>query len=420
MAKKKHRPTSPSVNVKPASSQHSVAQGKGTSLNVSSSSIVERQKELTTVQGTSDTSPVEERQSENITSKQVKSPSSNPSALSAAERRRKRVTSQRTSSNARSTSSARERRRRATRKSWWGSGSFVLIAGILLVVAIAVGTFIVIAMAPSQQVGNGKISTSTDPKVLQEVTTVPPSVFANVKAGNANNLLSPPAGNPPPLTGADGKPKVFFYGAEFCPLCAAQRWSVVVALSRFGTFTELPLTVSADPQLEPTLPDIPTFTFVNAKYSSDYIDFDSLEAQDRSRGPLQTPSSAQQQLLTQNNVDGFPFMDIANKYVVRGTMVDPTSLKGLSQQEIAGMLSDPTKDVTRKIVGAANYLTAAICSANDNKPANVCESDPIPELRSALSKTALTSFSSTAPLSVATENCPGELATCRRREAALL
>jgi Domain of unknown function (DUF929) len=419
MAKKKHRPTSPSVNVKPASSQHSVAQEKGTSLNVSSSSSVERQKELTTVQGTSDTSPVEERQSENITSKQVKSPSSNPSALSAAERRRKRVTSQRTSSNARSTSSARERRRRATRKSWWGSGSFVLIAGILLVVAIAVGTFIIIAMAPSQQVGNGKIS-STDPKILQEVTTVPPSVFANVKAGNANNLLSPPAGNPPPLTGADGKPKVFFYGAEFCPLCAAQRWSVVVALSRFGTFTELPLTVSADPQLEPTLPDIPTFTFVNAKYSSDYIDFDSLEAQDRSRGPLQTPSSSQQQLLTQNKVDGFPFMDIANKYVIRGTMVDPTSLKGLSQQEIAGMLSDPTKDVTRRIVGAANYLTAAICSANDNKPANVCESDPIPELRSALSKTALTSFSSTAPLSVATENCPGELATCRRREAALL
>ena len=34
---------------------------------------------------------------------------------------------------------------------------------------------------------------------------------------------------------ADGKPKVLYVGAEYCPFCAAERWPMVVALSRFGT-----------------------------------------------------------------------------------------------------------------------------------------------------------------------------------------
>jgi hypothetical protein len=34
---------------------------------------------------------------------------------------------------------------------------------------------------------------------------------------------------------------VFFYGAEFAPYAGAERWPVVVALSRFGSFEQLGL-----------------------------------------------------------------------------------------------------------------------------------------------------------------------------------
>jgi hypothetical protein len=81
------------------------------------------------------------------------------------------------------------------------------------------------------------------------------------------------------------------------------------------------------------------------------------------------------------------------------------------------MLSDPTKDVTQRIVGAANYLTAAICSATDNKPASVCDSDPIPDIRNTLPKTAITATTATLPL---IESCPGASFDCRRRENTFL
>ncbi len=352
--------------------------------------------------------------------KKQRSTSSSSLATSAAERRRERIASQRTSSTSRSAPSAGEKRR-VVRKSWWKRNALLLIGGILLIVVIVIGTFIVIANSPSQQVGKGKIG-PTNPDILKKVTTVKESVFANVKTGGVPHVLRPPGGNPPPalLTGKDGKPEIFFYSAEFCPLCAAERWSVTVALSRFGTFKQLPLTVSADANLEPTLPDIPTFTFVDSEYNSDYIDFVPLEAQNRFRQPLQTPSQAQQELLTQYNVSGFPFVDIANKYIAASVVFDPTPLKGLSQQEIANMLSDPTQDVTQKIVGAANYLTAAICIATNNQPTSVCNSDPIPDMRSFLATNMLVSSSSAAPVSFAAEHCPGGPATCRRRGSTYL
>ena len=47
-------------------------------------------------------------------------------------------------------------------------------------------------------------------------------------------------------SGTDGvtRPVVFFYGAEFAPYAAAQRWPVIVALSRFGTFGAVGLITS--------------------------------------------------------------------------------------------------------------------------------------------------------------------------------
>lgn len=415
MAKKKHRSTSTAVN-----SQRSVPRQTGTPSRTSStpvdehvlsSSADEQPQESVTPQLT----PLGERSKANGTSVQVKSASSNSSVTSAAERRRERITSQRANSSARIAPSAGERRRRSMRKSWWQRNSLLLIGAILLIVVIAVGAFVIIANAPVQKAGKGTIG-PTNTTILKEVTTIKQSVFANVKTGGVQNILKPPAGNPPPLTGTNGKPEVFFYGAEFCPYCGAERWPVTIALSRFGTFTQLPLTVSADANVDPSYPDIPTFTFRGSQYSSQYIDFVSLEAQDRVRQPLETPSTAQQQLLTQFNVNGFPFIDIANKYASSNAVLDPTAFENLSQQEIANMLSDPAQGMTQHIVGAANYFTAAICIATHNNPGNVCNSDPIKSISTFLTINAVASISSTSPVSFVVENCQGEPAVCRRHE----
>src|SRR6266568_183753 len=44
-----------------------------------------------------------------------------------------------------------------------------------------------------------------------------------------------------PLLTASGKPEIVYVGAEYCPFCAAERWALSVALSRFGSFSGLRL-----------------------------------------------------------------------------------------------------------------------------------------------------------------------------------
>ena len=50
-----------------------------------------------------------------------------------------------------------------------------------------------------------------------------------------------PTPKQPPLTARTGKkkPELLYIGAEYCPYCAASRWPLIIALSRFGTFKGL-------------------------------------------------------------------------------------------------------------------------------------------------------------------------------------
>ena len=38
---------------------------------------------------------------------------------------------------------------------------------------------------------------------------------------------------------------MLYYGAEYCPYCAAERWAIAAALSRFGTWSNLKITASS-------------------------------------------------------------------------------------------------------------------------------------------------------------------------------
>jgi hypothetical protein len=177
-----------------------------------------------------------------------------------------------------------------------------------------------------------------------------------------------------------GKPTVVYVGAEYCPACAAERWSMVVALSRFGTWSGLQGTVSGHAD---AFPDTNTIAFRTASFTSQYLSFGSTEIQDRDHRPLQTPSAQVSQLMStlgkpplNTSSGGIPFLDIGGQFGLLQAGFSAQDLQGLTWDAIANDLADPTSKVAKDVFGHANYLTAAICQTTQNQPATVC-SDPV-------------------------------------------
>lgn len=305
------------------------------------------------------------------------------------QRQRQQRTANEERSRARARNSSRGRRRTSRANPW------LWVGVVVVVVAAIVGIFI---YAANQSSNNASAERKpADPAVVNAVTHVSPSVLQTVGVGSVQN---PPTQikNQPPLTGPTGKPEFFYFGAEYCPYCAAQRWGVVVALSRFGTFSSLSETTSSATDI---YPNTPTFSFYGSNYTSSYIDFVAVENQtnqpDGNGGYtlLQTPTAEQSQLVSKYDGPPYlpqsgviPFIAIGNQYVLQGSSYLPDSLSGKTLQEIANSLSDPNSSIAKGILGTANYLTAAICTTTNQQPASVCQSAPIPTIEQTLNKTS--------------------------------
>jgi hypothetical protein len=160
---------------------------------------------------------------------------------------------------------------------------------------------------------------------------------------------------------------------------------MIVALSRFGTFTGLATTrsgVRSGAGTAEPYPDTPTFTFANSTYTSSYLTFTAVEEftniPDPSTGgytKLQTPTAEQQALIQKYdaaNQGAIPFIDFGNRYMSVGASYDPGVLQGLTWSQIAADLHDPTTKVAKSALGAANYITATLCKLTGNKPATAC------------------------------------------------
>ena len=221
-------------------------------------------------------------------------------------------------------------------------------------------------------------------------TALPASVLAALSVPTATlDAVGGPTSVVPPtrvggsgaiLRGADGKPVVTYIGAEYCPYCAAERWALAVALSRFGTFSHLSGTHSGTADV---YPDTQTLSFYGSSYSSPYVDFQPVEeATNQQVGgtyqTLQTPTAAQRSLMSTYDATGsIPFLDIGNRYVVTGASYSPQVLQGLSREQIAAQLGDPSSPVAQAIDGTANDITAAITSVTGSQPSSVANSPAI-------------------------------------------
>jgi len=253
-----------------------------------------------------------------------------------------------------------------------------LAAGIAVVVVIvaAIGTGVGLSVSKSGGGGGGDTSQSASASVTKAITSISPSVVDAVGNGGGIGLVKPtPVSGAPALT-SDGKPRVLYVGAEYCPYCAAERWAMVAALSRFGTFTNLGQTSSSSTDV---YPNTATLSFHGATYTSDYLSFTGVEQTDRNQLPLDTLSAADKKILATYDTKkyvgsdgGIPFIAYGGKFLSSGASYDPGVLQGLSHQQIADDLANPKSEVTRSIVGAANVITATLCTLTGQKPAAVC------------------------------------------------
>jgi hypothetical protein len=217
-------------------------------------------------------------------------------------------------------------------------------------------------------------------QVITSITSLPSSELDAVGTGSANNLVKKVPGGP--LTGPNGHPEVFYMGAEYCPYCAAERWPMIIALSRFGTFSGLKTTSSSSTDV---YPNTPTFTFHGAAYTSQYVDFVSVETTDRNQNPLESPTSAQQALVNQYDTSGsIPFVDFGNRYAFSGAMYLPDVLGGMSWKAVADSLLNPSSPQAKAILGSANLITAAVCKLTGDQPATVCSSSTVQNIEKTL------------------------------------
>ncbi len=273
---------------------------------------------------------------------------------------------------------AAERRAEQRRRILIASGS------IIVVIAVVVAFIVIKANnKPSTSSSNGPTGSALA-SVVSKVTSVPASTLDEIGKGSFTGKIPPINGGTPLTSG--GKPEMLYMGAEYCPYCAAERWSMIVALSRFGTFSGLSTVHSSTTD---TPSNISTFTFHGSSYTSKYLTFTPVEMQTNVLDPatknypvLEKPTSAQQALLTKYDAPPYvssaadagaiPFIYFGGKNVSIGASYDATVLSGKSWAQIASALSDPNSAIAKAIGGTANYLTAAICKMTGNQPASAC------------------------------------------------
>lgn len=185
----------------------------------------------------------------------------------------------------------------------------------------------------------------------------------------------------PALT-QDGKPHVLYVGAEYCPYCGGERWAMVNALSKFGTFSNLSTTHSSTTD-QPA--DIPTLSFHGSNYTSKYVSFTGRETQGNTlvngKYPTLDKLTPEEEKLVakydappyvQGQRGSIPFIDFGGKFVQSGASYDVTILQGKSHQKIVDSLTG-SNDIATSVNSTTGVFIKAICTLTKNQPADVCK-----------------------------------------------
>jgi hypothetical protein len=222
-----------------------------------------------------------------------------------------------------------------------------------------------------------------------------------VKGGSITNYpVTIPSSYKTVALSSNGLPEIGFVGAEYCPYCALQRWSLIIGLSPFGTWTGLHLIRSS---VYDSPSNVPTFTFAyGAKFKSKYLVFSAHELQsnvsiNKDGSPYKNLQSVTGDLATAfttiDSSTGYPFLDYAGKLAQVGNedgnnITNVAKLDGLSWDQVLVQLRNPKSVIAQEVLGGANYVTASTCLITGKKPAAVCNSSRITSLETKLAASA--------------------------------
>ncbi len=246
------------------------------------------------------------------------------------------------------------------------------------VVFALVGTIVLIKVASSgPSVATQTSLSPAPPAVFAEVTHVPMRVFNHVGVNSAIVPVVAPIvlGRPDPAA----KPFVLFVCTEYSPFCAAERWPLIVALSRFGRFGSL---YDVESTAIDYAPSTPSFSFYATSYRSDVLGFHPYEVLSDVVGlhgggyeRLMKLRPNAKDLFARYDPSGvYPLVDVDNEVLVLQTNLSPETFAQTTRDQVAAALSDASDPITQAIVASANYLSAAICHADGQRPGKVCES----------------------------------------------
>jgi thiol-disulfide isomerase/thioredoxin len=247
---------------------------------------------------------------------------------------------------------------------------------LAVILVIAVGIYFVVVNAEQSNPAR-YLHLPISPTLYSSLTHDASSGYSQDLASVANASVFTHLGGTP-WYAQDGKPIIVYIGGEYCPFCAATRWALTIALLRFGNFSGLEYMLSSSSD---SFPDTPTFTYVNATYTSRYIVFRPFEAFARNYvngqpAPLETVPSNYSQVWQSVGEGKIPFIDFANIYALEGALFLPQVLDGYTWTQIANILGQDGV-VSQDVYSEANIITALICTLDNNTPYVVCSNPTI-------------------------------------------
>jgi hypothetical protein len=243
----------------------------------------------------------------------------------------------------------------------------VVVAVVCLVVISSFGS----ANTPAKGGSSPASGAPIPAPLVEKLQSVPLKVLMSAPTGGID--VSPDGIKDSRLI-SNGKPELLYIGAEFCPVCATERWAMYVALSKFGTFSPEP------GEIHSALSDgdIQTLTFYGTKFTSRYLAFAPVETTTNEPDGdyyvgLQEPTRAQLQLWESHTSQSFPWLDFGGDTELTSAQYDPSVLEGMTFNSIASQVGNNTTVVGADVDASAKVLIQTICSTlTSNEPASVC------------------------------------------------
>jgi len=181
-----------------------------------------------------------------------------------------------------------------------------------------------------------------------------------------------------PLNRAGRKSLVYFMGAGFCPFCAAERWAIVKALARFGTWEGLVEDKSAG--RDEKYLNVPTFSLARANYSSAHVEFAGKETADRNFEPLQELDDSDYEILDMYNPDQMiPFLLVDGQYMQVGAGFSPELILNMSHEQVRAELDKLDSAIGKAIRAEIDNITALVCKSIAGK-GDACGSESVKAL----------------------------------------